>query len=137
MTIATHPPETDLIVPLPAAGESWDPWTIHTHYFGFSVPEAELGAFLYVRYMPAFPLCQGGVGVFQGTDNLEPGDMAFLDYRLTMPWPEIEGNTITTATGCGSSSSSSAAARGSRSRARGCRSTSCRRRSPRCSYAAT
>jgi hypothetical protein len=99
MTIATHPPETDLIVPLPAAGESWDPWTIHTHYFGFSVPEADLGAFLYIRYMPDFPLCQGGVGVFQGTDNLEPGDMAFLDYRLTMPWPSIEGNTITTTNG--------------------------------------
>jgi hypothetical protein len=99
MPLATHPPETDLIVPLPAAGETWDPWTIHTHYFGFSVPEAEIGAFLYVRYQPAFGLSQGGVGIFQGTDNLEPGDMAFIDYRLTMPWPEIDGNTITTYNG--------------------------------------
>ena len=99
MTSAVQPPETDLIVPLPADGEQWDPWTIHTHYFGFTVPEAEIGAFLYVRYQPAFPLCQGGVAVFQGMDNLEPGDMEFVDYRLTMPWPQIEGTTITTANG--------------------------------------
>jgi hypothetical protein len=99
MPIATHPPETDLIVPLPAAGESWDPWTIHTHYFGFSVPEAEIGAFTYIRYQPAFPLSQGGVAIFQGLDNAEFGDMAFLDYRMTMPWPQIDGNVITTANG--------------------------------------
>jgi hypothetical protein len=99
MSIATHPPETDLIVPLPGPGESWDPWTIHTHYFGFSVPEAALGGFLYVRYMPAFGLSQGGVIVFQGLDNLEPCDCEYLDYRLTMPYPEIEGNTITTFNG--------------------------------------
>jgi hypothetical protein len=99
MPIANHPPETDLIVPLPGPGESWDPWTIHTHYFGFSVPEAELGAFMYIRYQPAFPLSQGGVAVFQGLDNLEPTDMSFIDYRLTMPWPEIDGNTITTYNG--------------------------------------
>jgi hypothetical protein len=97
--IATHPPETDLIVPLPGPGERWDPWTIHTHYFGFSIPEAEIGGFLYLRYQPAFPLSQGGVAIYQGLDNLEPGDMAFLDYRLTMPWPEVAGNTITTYNG--------------------------------------
>ncbi len=99
MTTAIQPPETDLILPLPAAGESWDPWTIHTHYFGFSVPEAEIGAFLYLRYQPAFPLCQGGVAVFRGLDNHEAGDLEFIDYRLTMPWPEIEGSTITTLNG--------------------------------------
>ena len=99
MPIATQPPETDLIIPLPPDGESWDPWTIHTHYFGFSVPEAELGGFLYVRYQPAFPLSQGGVAVFKGMDNLEPGDFEFIDYRMTMPWPEVDGNTITTANG--------------------------------------
>ena len=98
MPIATQPPETDLIVPLPD-GQSWDPWTIHTHYFGFSIPEAELGAFLYVRYQPAFPLSQGGVCLFRGTDNVTFGDIEFLDYRNTMPWPEIEGNVITTANG--------------------------------------
>jgi hypothetical protein len=99
MPIATHRPETDLIVPLPGPGEQWDPWTIHTHYFGFTVPEAEIGAFTYIRYQPAFPLSQGGVGIFQGLDNLEPAEMEFLDYRMTMPWPEIDGNTITTANG--------------------------------------
>jgi hypothetical protein len=98
LPIATHPPETDLIVPLPD-GEAWDPHTIHTHYFGLSVPEAQLGAFIYVRYQPAFPLCQGGVCIFRGVDNVTPLDMAFLDYEITMPWPEIEGNTITTANG--------------------------------------
>jgi hypothetical protein len=63
------------------------------------VPEAEIGGFLYLRYQPAFPLSQGGVAIFQGLDNLEPSDMAFLDYRLTMPWPEVAGNTITTYNG--------------------------------------
>lgn len=55
-----HGGDTDLLIPLPAAGESWDPHLIHTHYFGFSVPEAAIGAFLYIRYQPAFPLSQGG-----------------------------------------------------------------------------
>jgi hypothetical protein len=98
MPITTQPPETDLILPLPD-GQDWDPHTIHTHYFGFSVPEAELGAFLYVRYQPAFPLSQGGLCVFRGLDNVEVGDAGFLDYRITMPWPEIKGTSITTANG--------------------------------------
>ena len=98
MPIATHPPETDLLVPLPD-GETWDPLTIHTHYFGFSVPEAEIGAFLYVRYQPAFPLSQGGVILFRGLDNVAFGDAEFIDYRNTMPWPKIDGSTITTANG--------------------------------------
>jgi hypothetical protein len=95
---STQPPETDLIVPLPA-GEQWDPHTIHTHYFGLSVPEAQLGAFIYVRYQPAFPLAQGGVCIFRGLDNASALDMEFMDYQTTMPWPEIDGNTITTANG--------------------------------------
>jgi hypothetical protein len=99
MPIATHPPETDLVLPLPGKGEVWDPHTIHTHYFGLSVPEARIGAFLYVRYQPAFPLCQGGVAIFRGRENLSVLDMDHLDYEVTMPWPEIEGGTITTANG--------------------------------------
>ena len=99
MAIATHPPESDLILPLPAAGESWDPHTVHTHYFGFSIPQAALGAFLYVRYQPAFPLAQGGVCIFRGFDNLSPLDVEFLDYEITMPWPKIDGSAITTANG--------------------------------------
>lgn len=99
MPLPTHPPETDLLVPLPAEGERWDPYTIHTHYFGFSVPEAALGVFAYIRYQPAFPLSQGGVCVFGGLDNADFGDMEFIDYRATMPWPEIDGSAITTANG--------------------------------------
>lgn len=41
MTIATHPQDTDLLVPLPAQGEA-NPYTVHTHYFGASVPQAGL-----------------------------------------------------------------------------------------------
>lgn len=94
MPITTHPPETDLLVPLPSEGEQWDPHTIHTHYFGFSVPEARLGGFIYVRYMPSFPLSQGGVCLFRGMDNPTPLDMEFLDYEITMPYPEIDRKSV-------------------------------------------
>jgi hypothetical protein len=92
-------PDTDLIIPLPGPGETWDAHTVHTHYFGFCVPEAGIGAFLYVRYQPAFPLSQGGVCIFRGTDNVSILDMEFVDYEMTMPWPRIEGNVIETANG--------------------------------------
>lgn len=90
----TQPPEMDLFMPTPSKGQSCHPCSILTHYFGFSIPEHEIGAFIYARCQPAFPLAQGGLCVFQGTDNLEPLDMAYIDYRLTMPWPVIDGNTI-------------------------------------------
>jgi hypothetical protein len=97
--VATHTPDSDLLVPLPGEGEAWDPFTVHTHYFGLTVPEAALGGFLSVRYMPAFPLAQGGVCLFRGMDNPTPLDMEFLDYEMTMPWPTIDRRTITTANG--------------------------------------
>ncbi len=97
--IATHPAGTDLILPRPAEGEDWDPHTIHTHYFGFSVPEARVGAFLYIRYQPAFGLSQGGVAIFRGTGNFSPMDIEHLDYQMTMPWPQVDGTRITTANG--------------------------------------
>ncbi|MGQ0466586.1 MAG: tyrosine protein kinase [Sporichthyaceae bacterium] len=99
MAHAVHPPESDLVLPLPGPGEQWDPHTIHTHYFGFAVPEAAIGVFAYIRYQPAFPLSQGGVVVFQGTDNISPIDAAHCNYELTMPWPQVDGNTIRTANG--------------------------------------
>lgn len=99
MSQHTQPPETDLIVPLPGAGDEWDPHTIHTHFFPFCVPEAKLGVFTYIRYHPYFPLSQGGVLAFQGLDNLTPADMTFQDYEMTMPWPRIEGNSFSTANG--------------------------------------
>ena len=98
MSHATHPPETDLLLPMPD-GETWDHHTIHTHYFGFSVPEAQLGAFIYIRYQPTFPLSQGGVSIFRGTDNLNAIDVDHLDFEMTMPWPEVDGTSITTANG--------------------------------------
>jgi hypothetical protein len=84
MALATHGAETDLLLPLPAPGEAWDPHTIHTHY---------------VRYQPAFPLCQGGVIIFRGLDNVNVLDAEFVDYEITMPWPEIDGSSITTQNG--------------------------------------
>lgn len=99
MAFGTQPAETDLLLPLPSKGEHWDPHLIHTHYFGFSVPEAQIGAFIYLRYQPAFPLSQGGVCIFEGLDNVESTDMAFLDYEITMPWPAVEGSKITTDNG--------------------------------------
>lgn len=98
MSHGVHPPETDLLLPLPG-GEQWDHHTIHTHYFGFSIPEAAIGAFLYIRYQPTFPLIQGGVSIFQGLDNVNAIDVAHLDYEITMPWPTIDEKTIETANG--------------------------------------
>lgn len=49
--------------------------------------------------MPAFPLCQGGVVIFQGTDNNDIFDCAYVDYELTMPWVSVEGHKITTENG--------------------------------------
>jgi hypothetical protein len=98
VALGEHPPETDLHLPLPG-DEQWDPHTIHTHYFGLSIPEAAIGAFIYIRYQPAFPLIQGGVAIFRGLDNVSPLGMAHLDYEMTMPWPTIDGNTITTDNG--------------------------------------
>jgi hypothetical protein len=94
MPLSVHPGETDLIIPLPEQGEEVDPYTLHTHYFGFSVPEAGIGAYLYARYMPAYRLSQGGPTIFRGMDNVSLLDAEYHDYRATMPWPEIDGNRI-------------------------------------------
>ena len=99
MATAVQPPEVDLFMPLPAAGEKLDSCSILTHYFGFSIPSHNIGAFIYARCQPAFPLAQGGLCIFKGTDNIEPLDMAYMDYRNTMPWPEVTENNIRHANG--------------------------------------
>jgi hypothetical protein len=96
---ATHPGETDLHLPRPGAAETWHHHTLHTHYFGFSNVEAELGGFLYVRHLAALGTSQGGVAIFRGVDNVDPLEMEFLDYQVTMPWVGTDGTTITTANG--------------------------------------
>jgi hypothetical protein len=98
MAFATHPPETDLIGTDPA-GQEWEPHTVHTHYFGFQVPEAGIGGFTYIRYQPYFPLSQGNVIIFQGTDNAAHLDVAYLDWQMAMPYPRTEGNVITSPSG--------------------------------------
>lgn len=98
MSLAIHPPETDLIGITPD-GDGWEPSTVHTHYFGFQVPEAGIGAFLYIRYQPYFPLSQGSVIIFQGLDNVAHVELAHMDWQVTMPWPQVDGRTITTANG--------------------------------------
>ena len=55
------PPETDLIVPRPGPGEHWNPETIHTHFFGCPVGEHAMSVFAYIRYLPVYGACQGGV----------------------------------------------------------------------------
>jgi hypothetical protein len=91
-------PESDLIGTVPGDGP-WEPHTVHTHYFGFSIPEARIGGFTYLRYQPYFPLSQGSVCIFQGNDHLAPLDIAYLDWSMTMPWPEVDGNVIIAANG--------------------------------------
>lgn len=98
MSIATVPGSTDLMIPLPE-GETWHPHTIHTHYFGFCVPEARIGVFIYARYQPVFNLVSGGVCVFQGIDNLRPLDIEHCNFIVTMPYPKVVNNTIKTSNG--------------------------------------
>jgi hypothetical protein len=99
MPLPTQPGETDLIFPLPPPGETWDPCLIHTHYFGFCVPEHGIGGLTYIRYQPGFPLCGGGVQFYRGLDNLTLTTVEHIDYELTMPWPTVEGNKVTTRNG--------------------------------------
>jgi hypothetical protein len=94
MSQVIHSGETDLILPRPGPGEQMHPYTVHTHYFGFTVPEAGIGAYVYARYMPAFGLSQGGPTIFRGMDNVSLLDAEYHDYRTTMPWPEVDGNRI-------------------------------------------
>ncbi len=92
--ISPQLPETDLLLPLPEPGERWDPHTVHTHYLGFSVPEAELGAVIYFRFQPAFPLVGGGVGIYQGSDNVRPLDVEHLNWWMTAPYPEVRDGRL-------------------------------------------
>lgn len=97
LPLTTAPQATDLHLPRPVAGAAWDPHTIHTHYFGFSIPEERIGCFIYVRYQPTFGVCGSGVSIFRGTDNHTVLDAEHLDYEVVSPWPEITGNVIRTA----------------------------------------
>lgn len=99
MVLAAQPGATDLLIPTPGEDQHWSSHRIHTHYFGFSVPEAEIGAFLYIRYQPEFRSSQGGVCIFQGHNNVSYTDIEHIDYQVAMPWPTVDGHTITTANG--------------------------------------
>jgi hypothetical protein len=99
MATATRTGDSDLYLPLPERGQRLHHHTIHTHYFSFSVPDQAISAFVYVRYQPAFALCQGGVCIYRGMDNPSPLDSDHLDWQNTMPWPDIDGTAITTANG--------------------------------------
>jgi hypothetical protein len=98
-SIGIHEPEKDLWAPRPAEGERWDPHTMHTHYFGFSIPEEQIGAFIYLRWQPSMNSCNAGVSIFRGTENMVMLDAEHLDYEAWLDWPEVEGSTITTANG--------------------------------------
>jgi hypothetical protein len=97
-SLSVHEPGTDLIGVAATEG-GWEPHTVHTHYFGFQVPEAGIGAFTYIRYQPYFSLSQGSVMIFQGLDHRMPLDMAYLDWQMTMPYPTVDGSKITAANG--------------------------------------
>lgn len=90
--------ETDLMIPVPQ-NERWDGHTIHTHYFGFSIPEAAIGAFIYLRYQPVYGICSGGVCLFRGMNNLRPLDIEHHDYVVTMPYPRVVDGVIETSNG--------------------------------------
>jgi len=95
----THPPESDLWVPRPGPGESWDPAMLSTHYHGIHIPEHRIGAYIYSLNRPAFGCNQGGVLIFRGDQNYDPLDMEYLDYGMTQAWPTIDHNSLTTENG--------------------------------------
>src|ERR1700751_3291499 len=99
MPLRTQPGDTDLYLPLPEEGEVLDPYTVHTYYLGCSVPDARIGAYIYLRAQPAFRLAQGGAVIFRGLENTAVLDAEHHDYRATMPWPEGDGNVIRVANG--------------------------------------
>lgn len=99
MPVTTQPGQTDLYLPRSTAEDPLDPYTVLTHYFGLSVPEAGIGAYIYLRCMPAYNLSQGGASIFRGFDNVTLLDAEYHDYRATMPWPEVDGQTITVPNG--------------------------------------
>lgn len=96
MALPAQRPDTDLYLPL---ADGAHPTLIHTHYLGFSVPDEQTFVFTYLRSHPAFPLSQGGVCVVRGSDNVQALDMEHMDYRTTMPWPTVDGQTITVENG--------------------------------------
>jgi hypothetical protein len=95
VSLGTQPGSTDLLLPTAQPGDGTHPYTVHTYYFGFTIPEAQIGAYLYFRAQPAFGLCQGGPVIFRGLDNTELLDAEYHDYRATMPWPAVSRNTVT------------------------------------------
>lgn len=99
MALAIQPGESDLYLPQAEPGTPPHPYTVHTYYFGLSVPEAGIGAYIYLRCQPAFGISQGGPVIFRGLDNLSLLDADYHDYRATMPWPEVEGGRVSVANG--------------------------------------
>ncbi|MCV7102804.1 hypothetical protein [Mycobacterium palustre] len=99
MPLGAHPPEIDLYYFTPPEGQHWEPHRIHTNYFGLTVPEARLGAYIYLRCHPEFRLCHGGVVVFDDFDAVDPLDSVWCDYEISMPWPTIGDRSVSTANG--------------------------------------
>ena len=99
MPLDHYAPDVDLLYPLPPDGETWHHHRVYTNYFGFCVPEHGLGVFVYLRCQPAFPMSQGGVMFWQGMDNIDALDAEFFDYEISMPWPTVTEDSVTTANG--------------------------------------
>ena len=94
---STHPrPTCSCPCPEPASGGTRTRSTPTTS--ASRSPRREIGAFLYIRYQPAFPLCQGGVCIFRGSTTSAARHRVprLRDHDAVA---EIDGNTITTANG--------------------------------------
>ena len=107
MPLAVQPGTTDLIMPAGILGVT-DPYTVHTHYFGFTVPEAELGCFIYLRWQPGLGLSQGGVSIFRGLDNLTPARRRAPRLPGHDALADVDGGRSAWRTGSRSTSSSPA-----------------------------
>lgn len=88
------PPESDVWLPLPAEGETWDTHTVHTHYHTFNVGSRSTTVFIYVRYMPVLKIIQGGVCIHKGLNNLCFLDIEHCNFLNTMPWPATKNGSL-------------------------------------------
>lgn len=83
-------PEDDLLHPA-SFKDVGDDSATETQYFGFNVPEANIGAFAYMWHHPNLKLCSGGLFVFQGVKETTV-HAELCDFRTFMSDAALKNN---------------------------------------------